>query len=138
MVDSAKNMLENKKDFLLGTDVLDTKTEKLFSLINKINRIVGFEKCKDEIHSVFFALVHFADHNLKDLELLLKGKKCKTFDTQINHNKKFIESIIKFQKDYNSGKDNLCRDLLEYIVSWTIEQKEIDLLSVSILTEDKV
>ena len=136
MVDSAKDILENKKDFLLGNDILDSKTEKLFFIINKINRIVGFQKCKDEIHSVFFALVHFSDHNLKDLEITLKGHKCKSFISQINHDKKLIDSIIKFQHDYNEGKDNLCRDLLEYIVLWTIEQKKIDLLSVTSLNKD--
>jgi len=138
MVTLAKEQLSNKSEYLFNIDVLDTKTEKLFSIINSVIRIIEFQKCKDEIHNVFFSLVHFADHNLKDLEIILKDLKSKTYIPQINHNKDFVENIINLQNDYKEGKDNLCKNLLGFILKWNDEQKEINKQSIIVFEKNKI
>jgi len=138
MVNLAKEQLSNKSEYLFNIEIIDTKTEKLFSIINSVIRIIEFQKCKEEIHNIFFSLVHFADHNLKDLEIILKDLKCKTYMPQINHNKDFVENIIKLQNNYKEGKDNLCKNLLEFIIKWNNEQKEIDIQSIIVLEKNKI
>ena len=138
MVNLAKEQLNKKSEYLFNIEIIDTKTEKLFSIINSVIRIIEFQKCKEEIHNVFFSLVHFADHNLKDLEIILKGLKSKTYMQQINHNKDFVENIIKLQNDYKEGKDNLCKNLLSYILKWNNEQKEIDKQSIIVFEKNKI
>ncbi len=138
MIKLAKEQLNNKSEYLFNIEMLDTKTEKLFSLISSIIKIIEFQKCKDEIYSVFFSLVHFADHNLKDLEIILKDLKSKTYNMQLNHNKDFVENIIKLQNDYKAGKDNLCRNLLSFILKWSKEQKEIDKQSIIVFEKNKI
>jgi hemerythrin len=129
MVTQANKLLKNKQDFLFNIDILDTKTDKLFSIIKNIVRVIEFQKCKEEIHSVFFSLAHYTDHYLIDLEIALKDKKCKNLANQIAHNKLFANYIIKFQDDFKLGKEMLCKNLLEFILEWTKKQKEIDQLS---------
>ena len=138
MIKLAKEQLNNKSEYLFNVEILDTKTEKLFSIINIVIRIIEFQRCKDDIHKVFFSLVHFADHNLKDLEIILKDLKSKTYFKQINHNKDFIENIIKLQNDYKEGKNNLCKNLLGYILKWNKEQCEIDKESIEVFEKNKI
>jgi len=138
MIKLAKDQLNNKNDYLFNVEILDTKTEKLFSIINTIVRIIEFQKCKDEIHNVFFSLVHFADHNLKDVEIILKDLKSKSYNLQTEHNKDFVKNIIEFQNNYKAGKDNLCTNLLNYIVEWNNKQREINIRNIEVFEKKKI
>ena len=138
MVNIAKEQINNKNDYLFNIEILDTKTDKIFSITNTIIRIIEFQKCKEEIHNVFFSLVHFADHNLKDLEIILKDLKSKNYKVQINHNKDFVENIIKLQNDYKEGKDNWCQNILSYIIEWNNKQREIDMQNLEIFEKNKI
>ena len=109
-----------KEEYKVGVKAIDEHREKFFEIINKLKKVITEKDCKIKVADIFFSLVHYAEHYLINEEIYFKESGYSGFSKHQESHNNFINRIVKFKEDYQSGEKEVCEDMYFYLENWLI------------------
>jgi hemerythrin len=102
----------------VGLSEIDSQHKKWIELINRLNEVNGYDKSK--IKLILKEVVDFTEIHFKHEEIYFEKF---NFSGTLGHkseHKKFIEKILSYQIDINSGNEVLSQEVMEFIRDWVV------------------
>lgn len=107
-----------KEEYTVNISIIDEQHKKFLDIINELKVIINTNSCTSKASKIFFQIAYHIDHYFIKEEIYFKDCKYPNFEQhKIDHNQ-FIDKIIKFQKDLENNKQNVCLDLYKYLEDW--------------------
>ncbi len=107
-----------KDEYTVNIKVIDEQHQKFLSIINELKVVINEGSCKENVSGIFFQIAYLIDHYFIQEEIYFNDLKYPNFEQhKIEHNS-FIDRIIKFQKDLENNKPDLCLEIYHYLEEW--------------------
>lgn len=107
-----------KEEYSVGIESIDEQHKKFVEILNLLIDVINDNDCSLRIADVFFSLAYYAEHYFINEEIMFKDYKYPNLSHHKDLHNTFILRIIKFQKEFEQDKDNVCRELLSFLQDW--------------------
>jgi len=108
--------IEWNDKYNVNVSFIDEHHKKFIDIMNRFQEASETGFCSDKMSEIFFSLVHYTEHYL--LKEIIFFKEYPNFAHHQNAHNEFIDRITKFQSDYRSGKDGVCKEMYFYLYDW--------------------
>ena len=107
-----------KEEYSVNVSVMDDQHKDFLKILDLLRKGILEKPSKEKISEIFFSLVHYAEHHLVQEEIYFKHYKYPDFQEHKEAHNHFIERIIKFRKDFETGSDKVCHEMYDFLVNW--------------------
>jgi len=107
-----------KEEYNVDISIIDEQHKKFLEIINQLKTIINQDGCKDSVSDIFYQLAYLIDNYFIQEEIYFKDCQYPNFDKHKSDHNSFINRIIKFQKDVENNKPDLCLEIYHYLEEW--------------------
>ncbi len=107
-----------KEEYSVNLDLIDNHHKKFIDILNNLHSVISHKPSREDISDIFFSLVYYAENHLVNEEIYLKESEYSSFNQHKEKHNSFVGRIIKFQKDFKEGKQDVCEDLYDFLKDW--------------------
>lgn len=108
-----------KDDFVLNNKLLDGQHEKFVGIVNELSMAIDGQ-CVEDIHHVFYLLIHYVEDYLIDTNIkLLECSNVKYAKLKEKQNQ-LLNKVKDFYGEFNFEKST-CLDLYHFLIEWFLD-----------------
>lgn len=123
------HLIEWKKSFNIGVDVVDAQHRKLVELLNNIHTTMQQGHGEESIEGTLRELVDYTHYHFGDEERLMAGKNYPQLESHQALHRKLIEDLGRFMGEYQHDRSHFSETrMISFMREWLIQH---------ILKEDK-
>lgn len=97
---------------------IDAQHKKLVELINKLFDAMKVGKSKDVMGEILTNLIAYTATHFKTEEMYFDLYNYPEKETHKSEHKKFVETVAKFRKDFDSGNATISLEVINFLKDW--------------------
>jgi hemerythrin len=107
-----------KDEYNTGVKFIDEQHKYFLGIIVDLQEYLSKGVCRESASSIFFSLVHYAEHYLIQEEIYLRDYHSPSINEHKELHAEFIDRVIRFKNDYEHDVGQTCQTMLEYLLEW--------------------
>ncbi|HAN79020.1 MAG TPA: hypothetical protein DCQ31_15255 [Bacteroidales bacterium] len=107
-----------KDRYSVNIESIDKHHLNFLELMNSLIDAINEKKCSDEIQTIFYKLLFYAESYFTEEEMLFQKHNYPKFENHKAEHKDFAEKISMLQVEYSKGKSSVCFYLLTFMQKW--------------------
>lgn len=104
--------------FSVKVEEIDTQHKKLVEIINKLYDAMKVGKSKDVMGEILTNLISYTATHFKTEEIYFDLYSFPENETHKADHKKFVETVTKFKKDFDSGNATVSLEVMSFLRDW--------------------
>ncbi len=101
-----------------GLVYLDNHRRNFIDIVNELIEVVNEDTCAASLPMIFHRLGFYVEAYFVNKEIALMGNSDLPLKVYKEEHDRFTAEVTRFQQVFHQGEENVCRDLLEFIISW--------------------
>jgi methyl-accepting chemotaxis protein len=116
-----KDLISWGHQFILGIKTIDDQHKVLVDLINKVYSEFGSSNNKTVLKKILNELVDYTVYHFGNEEEQFDKIQYKHSQEHIHEHKKFVDTIVKFKKEFEAGSQVLSFDIVNFLKNWLLD-----------------
>ncbi len=104
--------------FSLGLEKIDEEHQELFRILNSLVSAIEHYHEKEELGSIFEALIRYADVHFSHEEAFLESVSYPELDKHRKEHESFLKITEDYRNRYMDGEIALSLRILDFLVTW--------------------
>ena len=105
-------------EFSSGLVYLDNHRRNFIDIMNELVDLVNDDNCATDLPLIFQRLAFYVEEYFVNKEIALMGTSDLPMQVFKAEHDRFTTEVTKYQEAFRSGKEKVCRDLLEFMLAW--------------------
>ncbi len=105
-------------EFSSGLVYLDNHRRNFIDIMNELVDLVNDDNCATDLPLIFQRLAFYVEEYFVNKEIALMGTSDLPMQVFKVEHDRFTTEVTKYQEAFRSGKEKVCRDLLEFMLAW--------------------
>lgn len=101
-----------------GLVYLDNHRRNFIDVVNDLIEVVNEGTCASSLPMIFLRLAFYVENYFVNKEIALMGNRNLPLKIYKEEHDRFTAEVIRYQQAYHRGEEDICGDLLEFIISW--------------------
>ena len=101
-----------------GISVIDNHHKRLFSIIDKLDKLIDGNKCNKDLAQIFYKLTFYIEDYFTDEELLYKKHSYPKLSEIKKIHQEFISDLSVIRRSFFDGKEHVCITLKMFLQKW--------------------
>jgi hemerythrin-like metal-binding protein len=112
--------IEWKEEYSIGTPYIDAKHKKFINTINMLVDVLNNEESHESFFSIYHRLAFYAENHFVEEERFFAQNNCPNLEEHRKSHINFVQSLIKFQKQYEEKREEMFPEFFQYLKNWLI------------------
>jgi hemerythrin len=112
---------------------IDKQYQKIKSVFDQITQCIRNEEFGENLSALFFNLVYIHDHYFMQEQITLSKYNYPNLETIKKSQQLFLKEIIKYQTKIEKDAEASCKEMTQFILSWSKEYFEINEKAIEFL-----
>ena len=108
------------EDYSVKIEAMDKQHIILVDLINQLFDALKAGKAKDEMGKILQALIDYTVTHFKSEEAWMEKHGYADMVGHKQEHQKFVDKVVQFQADFNSGKATVSYDIMNFLKDWLV------------------
>lgn len=104
----------------VGIEEIDGQHMQLVDLINDLHAALSNGEAKDRLEGILKELRNYTVFHFGHEEKLMKGYDYPNIEDHLREHKKFVTTVVDFDKNFRSGKAALTMEIMNFLRDWLI------------------
>ena len=101
-----------------GLVYLDNHRRNFIDIVNELVDVVNDDSCDSNLPMIFIRLAFYVEDYFVNKEIALMGNSDLPLQVYKQEHARFTDEVTRHQQAFHQGEETVCRDLLEFIISW--------------------
>ncbi len=101
-----------------GLVYLDNHRRNFIDIVNELVDLVNDENCASSLPMIFQRLAFYVEEYFVNKEIALMGNSDLPLQIYKTEHDNFTTEVTRLQEAFGNGQEKVCRDLLDFIISW--------------------
>lgn len=101
-----------------GLVYLDNHRRNFIDIVNELVDVVNEDTCESSLPVIFHRLAFYVEEYFINKEIALMGNSALPIRVYKEEHDRFINEVTRFHDEFRKGNHEVCRDLLDFIISW--------------------
>ncbi len=101
-----------------GLVYLDNHRRNFIDIVNELVDLVNDEDCVSSLPMIFQRLAFYVEEYFVNKEIALMGNSDLPMQVYKKEHDIFTTEVTKLQQAFRHGQEKVCRDLLDFIITW--------------------
>ena len=101
-----------------GLVYLDNHRRNFIDIVNELVDVVNDGSCERSLPMIYHRLAFYVEEYFVNKEIALMGNEKLPIKVYKQEHDRFIKEVTRFHDEFRNGNHEICRDLLDFIISW--------------------
>lgn len=101
-----------------GLVYLDNHRRNFIDIVNELVELVNEGNCESSLPMIFHRLAFYVEDYFVNKEIALMGNSDLPLQLYKQEHARFTTEITNLHQEFQQGNENVCRELLVFVLSW--------------------